>query len=168
MIIGHLPTGYLAARALERSFDEDPLVWWAILLGSVAPDFDMLWFVFVDHGTVHHHTYITHDPTLWVGVLGTGLLVASRLLIGLGLGALLHLSLDTIAGAITWGYGRVSFSGPLVEVPAVQSHWILNFLLHWTFAVEITFCLIAGGVFWRRRRKRASGRTRLPNPGEPQ
>ncbi|MCH2164188.1 MAG: metal-dependent hydrolase [Marinovum sp.] len=148
MIIGHLPAGYLLAKALRRPFDEDPVIFWGITAGAAAPDFDMLWFLFVDGGTVHHHTYITHDPTIWLGVLVLGMILARRSLIGLGIGAVFHLMLDTIVGTIEWGYGRLSFSGPLVEVPEAQSHWVLNCLLHWTFAVEIAITLSALGLLW--------------------
>ncbi|WP_425040233.1 metal-dependent hydrolase [Primorskyibacter sp. S187A] len=152
MIIGHLPAGYLLASALDKSFDEDPLIWWAILVGAVLPDLDMVWFFLVDRGAVHHHSYITHDPTLWVAVFLLGLTLSSRALIGLGLGTLLHVALDTPLGAICWGYGNLSLCGPAIVVPATQSHWILSFLLHWTFAVELVVVALAIRVYWKRPR----------------
>jgi len=151
MIVGHLPAGYLAARALEGTVTRDVVIWWAMLAGAVVPDLDMLWFIFVDQGKVHHHTYLTHDPALWAAILLTGLAVSVRILVGLGLGGLLHMALDSIAGAVRWGFGDVSWQGPIVEVPASQSHWLLSFLLHWTFGVELLICCAAAVVFWRRR-----------------
>ena len=153
MIIGHLPAGYLIARGLDRSFDRDPVIWWGILIGSVAPDLDMFWFYVVDGGTVHHHTYLTHDPTLWAGVLLAGFVLSSRALIGCGIGTLLHMSLDTIAGAISWGFGDWSFSGPLIVVPATQDHWILSFVLHWTFLGDVLLVVLALVTLVRARRK---------------
>lgn len=151
MIVGHLPAGYLSACVLERSITRDPVIWWGLVVGSVAPDLDMFWFLFVDHGTVHHHTYLTHDPGIWIGLLLIGWAFSARALIGLGLGGVLHLMLDSIAGAITWGYGELTWTAPLVEVPATQSNWVLSFVLHWTFAVELTLCCLAMFVFWRRK-----------------
>ena len=152
MIVGHVAAGYLLARALHRSFDKDPVIWWGIVVGSVLPDIDMLWFVLVDGGAVHHHTYLTHDPTLWFGVLCAGLTLTSRALIGCGIGAVVHMALDTIAGAIRWGFGEMSFSGPLIVVPATQPHWLLSFMLHWTFAVELALCAAALAVLCRSRK----------------
>jgi len=151
VIVGHLPAGYLAACALERPFDNDRVVFWSVLAGSVAPDLDMFRFVFVDGGQVHHHTYLTHDPTLWIGVLALGFVLTSRVLIGIGIGGVLHMLLDTVVGAISWGYGRLSFAGPLVNVPATQEHWVLSFVLHWTFAIELTLCAAAVYVALKRR-----------------
>lgn len=153
MIVGHLPAGYLLARALDRSFDRDPLIWWSVIVGAVLPDIDMFWFFFVDGGAVHHHTYLTHDPTVWLGVLVAGFLLSSRALIGCGVGAVLHMALDTVAGAITWGFGDLSFTGPLVVVPATQAHWVLSFVLHWTFAVELVLVAWAAVDLLRRRRR---------------
>ncbi|MEM8578635.1 MAG: metal-dependent hydrolase [Pseudomonadota bacterium] len=151
MMTAHLPAGYLAVTALDHGFDRDPLVWWAIVVGAVLPDLDMIWFYAVDGVAVHHHTYITHDPSLWLGVLVLGLIASSRALIGVGLGAVSHMALDTITGVIAWGYGRVSFTGPLVEVPARFEPWPLNFLLHWTFALELALWVWAARVWWGAR-----------------
>lgn len=151
MIVGHLPAGYLLATALDRSFDADPLIWWSIVVGSVLPDVDMLWFYLVDGGVMHHHSYLTHDPTLWLCLLLAGFVLSSRLLIGIGVGAVLHMALDTIVGPISWGFGALSFSGPIVEVPATQPHWVLSFLLHWTFLAELLLWAIATTVFLRRK-----------------
>jgi inner membrane protein len=156
MIIGHLPVGYLAACASEPAFGRDRVIWWSLLAGSVVPDLDMLWFFFVDHGAVHHHSYLTHNPNLWLGLLLVGLVLRFRVLIGLGLGAVLHLAMDTIAGAVVWGWAGFGFSGPLVVVPATQDHWILSFLVHWTFGVELVLTAVALIVLWRRRVKVAT------------
>ncbi|MBY5931795.1 metal-dependent hydrolase [Tateyamaria omphalii] len=151
MIIGHAPAGYLLASALDRSFFRDPVIFWSIVVGAVVPDLDMLWFFFVDRGTTHHHTYLTHDPTLWSVLLFIGFVLTSRLLIGLGMGGLLHMALDSIAGAVTWGWGAYSVSGPLVVVPPTQDHWLMSFLLHWLILVEIVLWICAAVLFWRRR-----------------
>jgi hypothetical protein len=49
-----------------------------------------------------------------------------------------HLILDTIGGGIVWG---APFDGSLltlVTVPATQSHYILSFIVHWTFLLELS------------------------------
>jgi inner membrane protein len=56
-------------------------------------------------------------------------------------------------GAVVWGWAGFGFSGPLVVVPATQDHWILSFLVHWTFGVELVLTAIALIVLWRRRVK---------------
>ncbi|WP_415921271.1 metal-dependent hydrolase [Tateyamaria sp. SN6-1] len=156
MIIAHAPAGYMLACICDRPFDRDQVVFWSILAGSVAPDLDMLRFVFLDGGAVHHHSYFTHDPTVWAGVLTLGFVATSRVLIGVGLGALLHMVLDTIVGAVSWGWGDLSVSGPLITVPATQSHWVLSFLLHWTMLIELVICAGAARMYWLRRKARAA------------
>ncbi|MBB3992621.1 hypothetical protein GGR95_000240 [Sulfitobacter undariae] len=68
------------------------------------------------------------------------------------MGALLHMVLDTFLGKINWTWPWGEFGGPLTVVPASQSHWILSFLLHWTFLTEIVICAAALWLYLRRRR----------------
>ena len=155
MIIGHLPGGYLVAKAAGAMGAAG--LFWGIILGSILPDFDMLWFLYVDHGTIHHHEYLTHRPAVWAVVLLIGTLVRSPLLIGIGLGALVHMVLDSIVGSIAWLWPLSEASFPLVVVPATHSNWVLSFLFHWTFAVEICLTLIAAWVFLRAQRTDRKG-----------
>ncbi len=148
MLIGHVPAGYLFGKGLQGLGCSKPL-FLGVLVGSFAPDLDMLWFHFVDHGSVHHHTYITHRPIVWLTVLLAGLVLRRHFVIGVGLGGVLHMMLDTIAGAIAWGWPFFQHSLSLVTVPATHDHWVLSFMAHWTFQVEITICAIAAFVFWR-------------------
>ena len=147
MIIGHLPAGYLAARGASAL--GAPQLYWGLIAGSIAPDLDMLWFFFVDGGTVHHHTYLTHRPIMWVGVLAMGLVLRRNFLTGMGLGGLLHLALDTIVGRVMWFWPLSDTGVTLVEVPATQSHWLLSFMVHWTFAVELALVVVALTVLRR-------------------
>ncbi len=148
MLIGHLPAGYLLARGVGTKFPVRAL-FLGVLAGSILPDFDMLWFLFVDHGTVHHHEYLTHRPILWAGVLVVGMLLRHVFLLGAGIGGLFHMALDSVAGAISWGWPFVTEATTLVIVPATQSHWVLSFLTHWTFAVELTITAVAAILAWR-------------------
>ena len=153
MFIGHLPAGYLLGKTAdvrERS------VWGVVLICAVLPDFDLIWFYFVDDRTIHHHRYWVHAPLFWVflsAAFAPFLWFANRRLLpvlGLALATLLlHCLLDTIAGGIMWGWPFSDHLFTLVEVPATYDHFVLSFLLHWTFAAELLVCLIAY-VVWRQ------------------
>ena len=65
MLTAHLPSGYVLTRLAP---DGCRLLMPATLLGAVLPDFDMLWFYFVDHGSIHHHRYWVHVPAFWAAV----------------------------------------------------------------------------------------------------
>ena len=133
----------------------DPLAQAALIIGSVAPDLDLLRFYFIDNQHIHHHEYLTHRPILWAGIALAALVFwrfrAARLTVWLSVGALLHLVLDTFLGKINWNWPWGQFGGPLIVVPATQSHWILSFVLHWTFLPEVVICAMALWVYLRRR-----------------
>ena len=155
MFIGHLPGGYLAARALWRKCQTPLIV--ATLIGSVLPDIDMLWFHFIDQGGVHHHTYLTHRPALWATIALLGIAARKPVILAIGLGALVHMLLDSIVGSIAWGWPFVDHAHPLVVVPATRANWVMSFLTHWTFLVEIVLTLTAATLAivtsWQRRKK---------------
>lgn len=153
MFIAHLPAGYLVSRGLR-----DPIAQTALLVGSVAPDLDILRFYFLDNQRIHHHEYLTHRPLLWMGIAVVSVLLwrfrPAKILGWFSAGALLHMLLDSFLGKINWGWPRGEFGGPLIVVPATQSHWILSFVLHWTFIPEIVICAAALWVYLGRRRNR--------------
>ena len=138
MFIAHLPAGYLAARMAGNR-----ALFWGILLGSILPDVDLLWFLFVDGGQVHHHTYLTHRPAIWASLLLLGAVLRSKGLLGIGLGSLLHMFLDSVTGAIAWAWPVSAEAHPFVIVPATRDWWVMSFLTHWTFLIEIAICLAA-------------------------
>jgi inner membrane protein len=145
MLTAHLPAGYVLARLTRRPV---PHLMPAALIGSIVPDLDMLWFHFVDQGSVHHHRYWPHIPLIWLVISAMCLPILHRFgLLPTGLvffgAVLLHLLLDTIAGGILWGYPLNDTLFALTEVPAAYSHWVLSFLLHWTFLLEIVVWLWA-------------------------
>ena len=148
MFIGHIPGAYLAARPLRNRFGQAFLI--SALLGGVLPDLDLFLFYFVDDRAFHHHQYLPHRPVVWAFLLLLGLgaraTVNTRIgaiLIGLGFGGLVHMGLDSIAGSIAWGWPFSSSAHAFVIVPATHENWILSFLNHWTFKVEIGLCVIA-------------------------
>jgi inner membrane protein len=59
------------------------------------------------------------------------------------------MALDSIAGQIAWGWPATHHAAPLVAVPATQDWWVMSFLLHWTFTVELVICAAALLVWWR-------------------
>ena len=127
-----------------------------VLVGSVLPDADLLWFFLVDNQMTHHHSYLSHRPALWFGLtLIACAFPQTRFLVALALGALLHLMLDSLTGAVDWGWPVATFRAPLAVVPATHDLWVLSFLTHWTFGVELLIC---GLALWLWRRTPASPR----------
>ncbi len=160
MFIGHLPGAYLIFRATTPNLGK--LAFGAAMLGAVAPDIDMLWFYLVDNRGHHHHSYLTHRPIIWAGFLLCGALLriwatrAGTALAFFGAGGLVHMVLDSITGEVAWLWPFSSVTHPLVAVQATHSHWILSFLNHWTFKVEIVITVIALCVWvisWRRSKR---------------
>ena len=155
MIIGHAPAGYLLGKALRAPAG---LGFAALLFGAVAPDLDLIWFYFIDNRAIHHHRYWVHAPGFWVLISlvlvpGLGMIwpKAQRVFLWFVVGALLHASLDGITGGTMWLWPYSGDLFTLITVPATQSHFILSFMLHWTFLIEIALCLMAGVVFWKGR-----------------
>ncbi len=151
MFIGHLPGAYLLTKVLAPK-TLSAGVFASVMVGSVSPDLDMLWFYLVDRST-HHHHFITHRPLIWLGVLLFGLIIRRPMLAGLGVGALIHCMLDSIAGDILWLWPLSDHGFQLVEVQPTHDHWIKSFLHHWTFKVEILITIIAAIVFIRSKKK---------------
>lgn len=151
MFIGHLPSGYLLYRYCKYKWDGDTSKFLiAALLGSVFPDFDMFYFYLVDNRMHSHHSYWIHIPFYWFlcHLLITLILITiSRHLINLAnvffIAIYIHLLLDSVAGGILWLYPFSSEYFSLFVVPSVYSSWILNFLLHWTFAFELVLVALS-------------------------
>ncbi len=153
MIIAHLPLGYLLTKAtakIIRTHSNTKGFMVAGLVGSVCPDFDMLYFHFIDNGRHHHHDYWTHIPLFWFGVL---LLLAGvckwlspkhlPLIIVFGVNVIAHLITDTLVGDIKWLYPFNDAYYAFFTVPARYQPWWLNFILHWTFLLELSILLTA-------------------------
>jgi len=164
MLIGHLPAGYLAsALALDRlGVPERRLLMATALAASVAPDLDLLYF-YATGGRQHHHALAPHWPSFWLTLTAVGLAAAaarrSRVLAlasaFAGGAALLHLALDSVAGAVRWLAPFSDRALTLVEVPARHPSWVLSFVTHWTFGVELALTAVAVLVYRRRRRRAA-------------
>lgn len=154
MLIAHLPAGYLLGHAARAK----GAVLGTVLLASMLPDFDMLWFHLVDGRSVHHHRYWTHVPGFWLIVTLVTLpalaVLKRRWLLPAALGfvaILLHLVLDTLVGSIMWQW---PFSREFFQLAVVQPthrHWILSFMFHWSFLAELLICALAAILYLRKR-----------------
>ncbi|WP_437883272.1 metal-dependent hydrolase [Pseudomonas sp. LRF_L74] len=163
MFIAHASSGYILSAYVSKAFKCRLLstrsVVTAGILGALAPDIDMLYFYLVDNRQTHHHHYVTHWPILWLGLTALAGLFTyldkssrhGRLALMFCLAALLHLLLDTLVGDIWWFAPFVDQPYALFTVPARYQPWWLNFLLHWSFAVEIVICSWSVWLYWRRR-----------------
>jgi len=164
MFIGHLPAGYLLTRMMSTEASgqksSGKIRMFTGLLCSVLPDIDMIYFYAIDNRQHLHHGYWTHIPLFWLIIflllwIGAMLSGRKRLLTWLKLGAaniLVHLLLDTIVGKIRWLYPFSRRDYFFFEVPSLYNHFVLNFLLHWSFLFEIVLCIAAGYVFLKNRK----------------
>ena len=161
MFIAHLPAGYICGcmltdRVVPEQRKERSI---ALLVGSVFPDVDMLYFYLIDHGQHHHHHYWTHLPIFWLAALAVsalaGLFIRSRrfALVAASFigGIFLHLILDTPFAGICWLYPLTDQKFYLVTVPATRSWWVWSFVFHWSFLFEIAICIAAAVLYFRRR-----------------
>jgi hypothetical protein len=165
MFIAHLPAGYLVSKFLctRMKVDEvNPKAFMAAgLLGSVAPDLDLLYDRLADGGLVHHHSYFTHYPLTWSLLIllvialhnFNRLIPAANLALIFSLNGFVHLMLDSVVGDIRWLAPFYTKYFSLAHVPAVYHPWWVNFLLHWSFAIEIAI-VTAAFLVWRHARGR--------------
>ena len=157
MIIGHLPSAYLILK-LGSPRGLSNAVFLAGMVGAIFPDIDLLWFYFVDNRSHHHHEYLTHRPAVWLGLLVLCFVISrvsnrrlGQVAMAFCVGALVHVFLDSIAGKIFWLWPLSDYTVTLVTVQPTHSHFLLSFLTHWTFKVELLVTAIAGAVFIRNR-----------------
>jgi inner membrane protein len=165
MFIAHLPAGYLLTRRIVPH--RSPRLLALGLAASVLPDLDLVEFYAIDHRRVLHHAYWTHQP-FWWGLLallwlGAALLLRSRAwaLSGVVLFAnvFAHLALDTVAGHIRWLAPFSDTSFALVTVPPGHAWWVSNFVLHWTFLIELAITAWAGTELLQSRATKSRART---------
>jgi inner membrane protein len=151
VIVAHQPAGYLLARATQNP--RGPLLS-AALAGAVFPDLDIFWFHFVDHGSIHHHRYWVHAPGFSVLIGLPALLILraqARAIAAIFLASIMiHLVLDSIGGGIMWLWPFSDHLYSLITVPATRGHWVLSFVLHWSFLLELMIISIAATLWLRR------------------
>ncbi|WP_445369333.1 metal-dependent hydrolase [Methylomonas sp. BW4-1] len=166
MIVAHLPAGYIVSTLLFRRFAKYGVsginFLRAGLLGSIAPDLDMIYFYGFDHRAHPHHSYFSHFPSVWLLLLTLAILcfqhcrhkklpVLALIFTGNGM---LHMVLDYISTNIYWLAPFVNKPFALIKVPSVYQDWWLNFLLHRSFVLEILLVIWATGLWFRRRLNR--------------
>ena len=167
MLLAHLPAGYLMARRLAPRLAREPRrarrLMALCLVASVLPDVDLIHFYLIDGRQTLHHDYWTHIPAFWLvaAAAAASLFRIARTpvpwaaMAALLTGVFLHLALDTVAGGIAWLYpydiGRIA----LVAVPARFDWWIWNFVLHWSFVLEIAILAWAAREIGLARKLRA-------------
>ena len=164
MLIAHLPAGYILASA-ARQRSAAPRIMTAALVGSVLPDFDMVYF-FLTGGKVHHHDYVSHWPLFWLALAVVALPAVGRLASRwfptaavFFVAVMLHMIMDTVAAPMLWLAPFDWSKFELTTVPATYSNWVVSFMLHWTFGLELLICTTALIVaVCRNRRVRSAER----------
>jgi hypothetical protein len=164
VFIAHLPASYLvSAPLLDRlrlSAGQRRRLLRLGLMAGLLPDLDLLWFYLVDHRRHVHHTYLPHLPAAWAVALLAAALVLGWLraaraawaaLLMISLNVFLHLALDTAAGGIRWLWPLSDRELVMSTVRPRFHPWYMNFVLHWTFALELALS-VAALVLWLRRR----------------
>jgi inner membrane protein len=171
MFIAHLPAAYLLNKLCFKIRWVDPATLGRFAqgigcLGGILPDFDLLYFYLIDERAHRHHTYFTHFPLFWLTLLlgfvywrrrasktsppssgkpwlvtlaNGGVLITSN--------ALLHMVLDTMAGGIQWLSPFIATGFSFVQITPHYPIWWLNYLLHWTFWLEVAICGLALSVW---------------------
>lgn len=160
MFIAHLPAGYLLTKGIQHRIHETKYLWIG-LIASVLPDIDLLYFYFIDHKQTLHHEYWTHLPFFWLSIWAAiaigNLRFRNRAVAVCSLiffsNIFLHLILDTFVGGIAWLYPWNPQSFSLVTVPATHAFWVLSFVTHWSFLVELAI-IVWGIVMYVKNRNR--------------
>lgn len=151
MFIGHLPAGYICSKLIVNT---KPLILIG-MLGAIAPDFDLFYFYFIDYKQHQHHTYWSHYPIVWLGLSSFFLILykfsVQKALFGIifAINGFIHILLDSIVGGIWWFAPFIDKPFVLFTVPAIYDPWWLNFILHWSFALEL-FILAWAILIWYR------------------
>src|SRR5262249_26358818 len=104
---------------------------------------------------------------VWLGFGRTGRSGAALATI-FSFNGFVHLLLDSIVGRIWWLAPFVDRPFSLFTVHGTYKPWWLNFMLHWSFALEIAL-LISAAWLWRggaATAARTDMRGRKPAPGE--
>lgn len=159
MFIAHLPAGYLLTKFLIKQKEvssytkqQHRALLFIGLLGSILPDLDLLYFFLIDNRQHGHHSYWTHIPYYWttlflISFVYCKMVHANRFIVTallvLYLNIMLHLVLDTLVGGIHWLYPINQSYLYLVDIQPRFQWWVWNFVLHWTFALELLIILLA-------------------------
>lgn len=162
MLIGHIPSGYILSRLLADRLTEVNVDLRLLLItgiaGAIAPDLDWVYYFLAHQPGELHHEYWTHYPLVWTSALllfyAWHRRAPSNPSAFLGMvfsaGGLLHLLLDSIVGNILWLAPFSSGTFALFSVEETLVPWWINYVLHWTFSLEVMLTLWAVWL-WRRK-----------------
>ncbi len=153
MLIAHLPMGYIIYKKFSP---ESNYFFLAIaLFFSALPDIDLIYFYLFDRSE-HHHKLFPHIPLFWICSFSIFFLLRNKfskeftLVFKIAvISVFIHLLLDTLVGYIWWLYPIVDKSFFLIEIPNKYNHWIINFIFHWTFIIELLIVTYAIFLFFR-------------------
>jgi len=144
VITAHLPSGYVLGKMLQKVKPGTVYLLPAAILGGILPDFDLIWFYLIDDRAFHHHRYWVHIPVFWAAVAAVvSPVIAATARPFLAPAAaffaaiLLHICLDTISGGILWHWPWSDKLTSLITIPARYNNWVLNFVLHPVFLLEL-------------------------------
>jgi len=166
MFIGHPAAGYVWTRFLLKKGvlnGSAGIEYHACLLlgliSSVLPDFDLLYFFFIDFKKHTHHTFLPHIPAFWVIIAIISMLLCiifkNRQLKKVSLiiisNVVIHLLLDTISGGIYWLYPFSGQECTVFEIRTKYDMWVLNYFLHWSFVGEVILVMAGIFVFFRKK-----------------
>ena len=165
MLIAHIPSGYIIAKIFKQ---EKKSVVVSSLIFSVWPDLGLIYFYLFDSSVSHRH-FFPHLPIVMVSAFFITLplyrtKVFEKIRIYYVLffvNWLVHLILDTFTERIFWLYPLSNHGFQLIEVPAVFSHWIISFVLHWSFAVELAIAAFALILFLRIRKQKCEVKIKI-------
>ncbi len=162
MFIAHAPAGYCLTTLLLSKFirPSDNRAYYGYLclglIASVIPDIDLIYFYLIDLRQHPHHTYMTHIPIYWLA--GTlflwsygDLLQHQRMMrsaVIIGANVMLHLLLDSMASNVLWLYPMHEGGLGLFHVPSQYGWWVWNYVLHWTFGLEIMIVVAASYLLY--------------------
>jgi len=65
---------------------------------------------------------------------------------------MIHIILDTVVGDIWWFFPLIDKPFALFTVNALYKPWWLNFILHWSFALELVICSFAAFIYIKRKK----------------
>jgi inner membrane protein len=166
MFIAHGPASYLFSQFLIKNylnerFTSKERAWLVVacIMAGVIPDIDLLYFYLIDNRQNTHHSYLTHIPFFWVVLMSVCFFISTVykqkklqiILVLLSANLLLHLILDIMCGSILWLYPFSGKTFTFVTVPAIHQWWVWNFILHWTFLIEIIITSFAAYVLFKSR-----------------
>jgi hypothetical protein len=125
--------------------------------GAVFPDIDFIWYFFVDDMRIHHHRYWVHAPAfalfVGLGLIGLARIALPRVLpyaVAFSVGWWLHILLDAPMGQIMWLWPFDDTLYAPIFVPYRGGHWVMSFVLHWSFLLELCIWATAATLFLKR------------------